>query len=93
VIWKDTNVSEDHAASMSNLRMEAAWSSETMIPYNTAQSHNPEQPELNLQPHENLTLHTKQIVLRVVILPNMKISRLKIPPTLRELQVNVLTQQ
>jgi hypothetical protein len=33
VLWWDINISEDHAATPGGLKMEASWSSETMVTY------------------------------------------------------------
>jgi hypothetical protein len=50
VLWKDIDVPEVHAAYIFTLKMEAAWSFETLISYhkttNTTKHHNPEDLDL-----------------------------------------------
>jgi hypothetical protein len=49
VIWQGTNVSEDHAASIVTLKMDAAWPPEMLVPYLiTTCCHNPEDNDMKL---------------------------------------------
>jgi hypothetical protein len=47
VIWYDTNILEDHAASNFRAKTEAAWSSETLF-FHITTWHNPEDCNLNV---------------------------------------------
>jgi hypothetical protein len=48
-LWKETNISEVHAAPIFTLNMEAAWTSETFVSScNIAQHHSPENLNLNI---------------------------------------------
>jgi hypothetical protein len=46
-MWQDTNFFEVHAASTFSVKMEAAWTSETVSYHNITLHHNPEDLHLN----------------------------------------------
>jgi hypothetical protein len=55
VLWYDTNIAEVHAASVFTLKVEAAWTSGTLVSYHiTTQHYNPKDLELNIHCCENL---------------------------------------
>jgi len=62
LIWKGTDVSEEHAASVFTLKMEAAWPSHI-----STRCHNPEDHNMNLRSREDLSLAVPFTILFIVI--------------------------
>jgi hypothetical protein len=60
VLWWDSNVSEDHTASIFRVILEAAFSSETFESYhNTTRRHSPEDLDFEYRRRESLKSRKK----------------------------------